>query len=179
MEQVRLLDSIYRPNYVQVNGDWFKLTLDREHTKISSRKSTKPRLHFGGLMYWPETFQELCGLIETHAGLRVLCGHPGHIDCMQRGQSFLVIENHAYAEQHWPNVFSELTCSWTPHRATAGILYGYRFLDGGKWSRSPQLRNQVAQEVLIPYEWLDDLDRTYTFYRGLDGTIVPPQGIPQ
>ena len=179
MEQVRLLDSRYRPNYVQMNGDWFKLTLDREHTKISSRKSTKPQLSFGGsYMYWPETLQEVYDLVATHAGLRVHCGHPGRLDTMMRNHSFLVIENHAYAEQHWPNVLSELTCSWTPRRATAGILYGYRFLDGGKWSRSPQLRDQVAQAVLIPYEWLDDLDRTYTFHRGLDGTIVPPQGIP-
>lgn len=171
---MRLLDSNCHPNYVQKNGDWFKLTVSRDDTKISNRKSAKPRLAFGGPMYWPETFQELCGLVETHAGLRVQCGHPGHIDWMQRGQTFLVIENHGYAEQHWPGVLSQLNCSWTPHRATSGIFYGYRFLDGGKWSRSPQLRNQVAQEVLIPYAWLDDLDRTYTFYRGVDGKTNPP-----
>ncbi len=172
---MRLLDSDYLPRYVGENAEWFKLTLDREQTKISKRKSTKPRLNFGGsYMYWPESLQEFYDLVENHAGLKVKCGHPGRIDRMQRGQAFLVVENHAYAEKHWPGVLSQLTCSWTPFRSTEGILYGYRFLDGGKWSRSPQLCDQVAQSALIPFEWLEDLDRKYTFYRGIDGNIPLP-----
>lgn len=178
-KEVRLLDSAYSPSYVQIRGAWFKLSHDQERAKISNRKSSKPHLNFGGShMYWPEAQQEFFGLVETHAGLRIHCGHPGLIDRMQRDHTFLVLENHAYAEKHWPGVTSELNCSWTPRRATEGVFYGYRFLDGGKWSRSHQMRGQVAQSVLIPYEWLGDLDRAYTFHRGLDGTIAPPQGIP-
>jgi hypothetical protein len=172
---MRLLDSAYLPQYVRVGEAWFKLTLDGGQTKISKRKSTKPKLSFGGsYMYWPETIQEVYDLVATHAGLRVHCGHPGRLDTMMWGHSALVIENHTYAEQHWPGALSELTCSWTPRRATAGIFYGYRFLDGGKWSRSIQMRDQVAQAVLIPYEWLDNLDRTITFHRGVDGSVAPP-----
>lgn len=159
---MRIIDTYLR--YVKINDKVYKVSSlngrDLNSIVVSKRPS---KVDIFDYYYWPETMDEFHVLIQNLSGLELTYDTKAGCTVWGNGPTRLIIENRMYAKStglQWCEYGREDVFPETSN----GFWFGYKWTDGAKWYVSPPIRNQPANKVVIPSNWMTALKERYGFY---------------